>query len=333
MLVLKGRLEHGLARRAAILFETQVLPYRLMLHNLVAERDRVDAVVPGPETPGRREKTMKAKQYTIAILAVLMMAGISVTGCSSIKQGGAGETEVAQLGSGKAMQIWRCELDDEATEEQVLEHAQKWLAAARTLKGGKNLELYVKFPVVVNATNQIDLLLVLVAPSFKEWGQFWDAYGNSDAGDHELTAQEFLVCPDSTMWESFKVNPAGETHPVDKTAGAPFGESRAVQWWRCELIGDATEEQVLEHAQKWLAAARTVKGGEDLNLYVNFPVVVNATGKFDLLLMLVAPNFEKWGEFWDGYGDSAAGDLEEASEKILVAPDSVMWEAFRVKTP
>ena len=308
MLVLRGRPECGLARSAA---------------------------VPGPETPGKREKAMKAKRYTTTILALLVMVGISVTGCSSIKQGGAGEAEsaVAELGAGKAMQIWRCELDDEATEEQVLQGAQEWLTAARTVKGGENLELYVKFPVVVNATGQIDLLLVLVAPTFKEWGRFWDAYGDSEAAKQEVTAQEYIVTPDSTMWESFKVSAAGETQPVDKTAGPAFGEGRAVQWWRCELIGDATEEQVLEHAQKWLAAVRTVKGGKNLQLYVNFPVVVNATAQFDLLLMLVAPNFEEWGEFWDNYGDSEAGDVEEASEKILVAPDSVLWEAFRVKVP
>ena len=276
---------------------------------------------------------MKAKRSTTMILAVLVMAGISVTGCSSIQQVGAGKTEAVQLGAGKAMQIWRCELDDEATEEQVLQGAQEWLTLARKVKGGQNLELYVKFPVVVNATREIDLLLVLCAPSFNEWGQFWDAYGDSDAADHELTSREYLVCPDSTMWESFKVSAAGEAHPVDRTAGAPFGGGRAVQWWRCELIKDATEEQVLEHAQKWLAAVRTLKGGKNLDLYVNFPVVVNATGKFDLLLMLVAPNFEEWGEFWDSYGDSAAGHVEEAGEKILVAPDSVMWEAFRVEAP
>ena len=279
---------------------------------------------------------MKAKLYTAAILAVLIVAVTLAAGWPSLRQGTAEEQEetaVIQLGSGKAMQIWRCELDDQATEEHVLEGAAKWLAAAKTLKGGENLELYVKFPIVVNGTGEVDLLQVLVAPTFKEWGCFWDAYGDSDAADHEETSQAHLVCPDSTMWESFKVNPAVGSHPVDKTVDIPFGEGRAVQWWKCELVGDATEEQVLQEAQKWLAAARTVTGGEDLALYVNFPVVVNASGDTDVLLMLVAPSFEKWGEFWDGYSDSAAGDAEEANDKILIAPHSVMWEAFRIKAP
>lgn len=279
---------------------------------------------------------MKAKRHTTVIMAVLVMAGISLTGCAATQQGGAGEqgaageSEVLELGSGRAMQIWRCELDDDATEEFVQESAQKWLTAARKVKGGEDLELYVKFPVVVNATGQIDMLLVLVAPSFKKWGQFWDAYGESEAADIEAAAHEHIVSPDSTMWETFKVNAAGDAHPVDKATGAQFGRGKAVQWWRCELVGDATEEQVLQHAQKWLAAARKVKGGKNLQLHVNFPVVVNATKGVDLLLMLVAPTFEEWGEFWDNYGDSAAADVEHASEKILVAPDSVMWEAFKV---
>jgi hypothetical protein len=276
---------------------------------------------------------MKAKKYTIAILAVLMMAGIAVTGWPSLQQGGAEETEetaVDQLGAGKAMQIWTCELDDEATEEQVLEGAQEWLAAARTMKGGKNLEYYVNFPVVVNSTGETDLTLVVIAPSFKEWGQFWDGYGDSPAAVIEKAHQEFLVCPDSTMWESFKVKTTAETPPMSKTAVAPVDLGKAMQMWRCELVDDATEEQVMEMAQKWLTAARTLKGGKNLDLYVNFPVVVNATREIDMVLMLVAPSFEEWGEFWDGYGHSPAADAEEASEAVFVSPDSVLWETFKV---
>ena len=38
-----------------------------------------------------------------------------------------------------------------------------------------------------------------------EWGKFWDAYGDSDAADIEEDAEEMIVCPDSVVWESFKV--------------------------------------------------------------------------------------------------------------------------------
>jgi len=274
---------------------------------------------------------MNAKRCTTLVLAVLVMAGMMM-GCSSVTQGRTGKTEVTPLGAGKAMQVWRGELNDGATEEQVLEHAQNWLAGAKKVKGGENLEMYVKFPVVVNATGEVDLLLILVAPTFKEWGRFWDAYGDSDAADQEVTSQEHIVFPNSTMWESFKVNAAGEAQPADSAAaGATIGKGRTVQWLKCELVGDATRKQVLEQAQKWLAAARTMKGGKNLRLFVNFPVVVNAPRNADLILMLVAPNFEEWGEFKDSYGESAVRDVEKAGEKILVISGSAMWEAFRVE--
>lgn len=56
--------------------------------------------------------------------------------------------------------MWRCEMNDGATEEQVMQGAQEWLAAARTMKGGENFDLYANFPVAVNATGQMDAVRV-----------------------------------------------------------------------------------------------------------------------------------------------------------------------------
>ncbi len=103
--------------------------------------------------------------------------------------------------SAEAVQMWRCEMDDAVTEDQVEEHASKWLAAAKKLPGGENLQAYVLFPIAVNATGEMDLMMVLVAPTFQEWGKFWDAYADSDAADIEEDAQEMIVCPDSVLWE------------------------------------------------------------------------------------------------------------------------------------
>jgi hypothetical protein len=107
--------------------------------------------------------------------------------------------------SAEVAQMWKCEMDDAVTEDQVEEHASKWLAAAKKLPGGENLQAYVLFPIAVNATGEMDLMLVIVAPSFEEWGKFWDAYNDSDAADIEEDAQEMIVCPDSVLWEKVKV--------------------------------------------------------------------------------------------------------------------------------
>jgi hypothetical protein len=103
-----------------------------------------------------------------------------------------------------ATQMWRCEMDDDATEEQVRERAQDWLKAARQMEGGEQLKAYVYFPVAVNATGEVDLLFVVVAPSFAEWGKFWDGYAGSPA-DQSDAQNQAVICPDSVLWESLEV--------------------------------------------------------------------------------------------------------------------------------
>jgi len=110
-------------------------------------------------------------------------------------------------GAGQATQLWRCEMDDDATEEDVLEIAKEWLTAARATPGGEKLEAHVYFPVAVNSTGEIDFLFVVVAPSFEEWGKFWDAYPESAAADVDEGSASKTACPDSVVWESVRIEP------------------------------------------------------------------------------------------------------------------------------
>jgi len=108
--------------------------------------------------------------------------------------------------SAEATQMWKCELDDDATEQQVRQGAQEWLKAAKGMAGGENLKAYVYFPVAVNMTGTTDLMFVVVAPSFEEWGKFWDSYEGSPASKVDKQNQEIgVVCPDSALWESIEV--------------------------------------------------------------------------------------------------------------------------------
>ena len=107
--------------------------------------------------------------------------------------------------SGVAMQMWKCELDDGVPEQDVIDMAAKWLKSAKTVKGGERLEAYVNFPVAVNDTGESDLIFTVVAPSFEEWGRFWDSYGGSQAAAIEEEHNDKIICPDSAVWESFKV--------------------------------------------------------------------------------------------------------------------------------
>ena len=107
--------------------------------------------------------------------------------------------------AGEATQMWTCEMDDDATEEQVKARAQAWLKAAKKLNGGENFKAYVFFPVAVNGLGETDVMFVVVAPSFEDWGKFWDAYADSPVNVVDNEGRDLIACPDSVLWESFKV--------------------------------------------------------------------------------------------------------------------------------
>ena len=108
--------------------------------------------------------------------------------------------------SAETVHIFWCEEGPDATEEKVEALASNWLKAAKTMKGGERLKAYVYFPVAVNVIGETDLWFVVVAPSFAEWGKFWDGYSGSEAAaEMEKRTHDKIVCPDSALWESIKI--------------------------------------------------------------------------------------------------------------------------------
>lgn len=100
------------------------------------------------------------------------------------------------------LQIWRCEMNEGISESEVTTKLQEWLDAARKVEGGKNLGGWVRFPVAVSATGQTDVVVGMSAPTFAEWGTFWDNYPSSEAAQLEGRA---LTCPDSSLWEQHRM--------------------------------------------------------------------------------------------------------------------------------
>jgi hypothetical protein len=107
--------------------------------------------------------------------------------------------------AGEAVQMWKCEMDDDASEEQVKAMAEKWLSAAKKMPGGEQLDAYVLFPIAVNGVGEMDMMFVVTAPSFQDWGKFWDAYGGSPANAIDQQNEALIVCPNSVVWEKFTV--------------------------------------------------------------------------------------------------------------------------------
>ncbi len=106
--------------------------------------------------------------------------------------------------SGNAMQVWKCEIEEGTTEKEIKDFASKWLAGAKKLDGGKDLQASVIFPVAVNAMGETDMMFTVVAPNFADWGKFWDAYGDSELAVMD-GKNDKIDCPNSAVWESFSV--------------------------------------------------------------------------------------------------------------------------------
>ena len=105
---------------------------------------------------------------------------------------------------GTATQMWKCQMDEDIDEAGVRAKAAKWLAAAKTMKGGKNLHVNLLFPVAVNNAGELDFMFVVTAPTFAEWGMFWDGYAGSAAAAADKK-NDLVDCPDSAVWESYKL--------------------------------------------------------------------------------------------------------------------------------
>jgi len=106
--------------------------------------------------------------------------------------------------SDSALHALTCEQDEETTDDQVETIAAEWFKAAKTVKGGENLEFHLNFPVAAK-TGEVDVAMILIAPSFAEWGTFMDNYPGSAAEAIDEKYEDDLDCGNGTLWESVKI--------------------------------------------------------------------------------------------------------------------------------
>ena len=111
---------------------------------------------------------------------------------------------VAAPAYAEAIQIFNCEYEGDATEDDVFDMAGKWLKAAKSVKGGENLQIYIRFPVAASV-DDIDFKFVVVTPDFAEWGAFTDAYELSKLQEIDDELFKVADCNDSAMWEGQEI--------------------------------------------------------------------------------------------------------------------------------
>ena len=110
---------------------------------------------------------------------------------------------------------------------------------------------------------------------------------------------------------------------------APAHSAEAWQAFDCELVDGTTDADVIDTAKIWLKAARTMKGGEELQVSIHFPMAA-ASWNSDFKVIIRAPSFAAWGTFWDGYEGSPAHKVDEENPEIANCPSSTLYEGVAI---
>ena len=105
-----------------------------------------------------------------------------------------------QAMAGSPVHMWKCQINDDMTEEALVEYSQDWQKAAAKVDGGKKMKSQIYFPVAAGADGTgTDLIFISSWPDFAAYGKFWDAYPESDAAEMEGGA---MSCHGSSLWEA-----------------------------------------------------------------------------------------------------------------------------------
>jgi len=100
----------------------------------------------------------------------------------------------------ETIQIFNCTFEGEATDDDVMAMATKWLKAAKTVKGGENVQIAIRYPVAA-AVTEVDFKFVVMTPNFAEWGAFTDAYELSKLQEVDDELFKVANCGESSLWE------------------------------------------------------------------------------------------------------------------------------------
>ena len=100
----------------------------------------------------------------------------------------------------------------------------------------------------------------------------------------------------------------------------PAWSNAAVHMYHCEQEDDASDEALEAIATEWLATAKKMKGGKDLQIFLYFPIAVQAD-EHDFVFMLIAPDFEQMGKFLDAYEGSPLEDVDDQFDDLAACPN------------
>ena len=111
----------------------------------------------------------------------------------------AAQAKAAPTNPNEVMHVYKCNLIEGKAEAQAEKAALLTLDAHRQLDSGKNLKMKLLWPVAVNNPGEIDFHIILISPSFTDWGRMWDAYKDDTAAAKFEDLQGTADCNDCSV--------------------------------------------------------------------------------------------------------------------------------------
>lgn len=103
-----------------------------------------------------------------------------------------------------------------------------------------------------------------------------------------------------------------------------------IQVWTCKLHDGKTVDEVEKVSSAWLKAAKSMEGGEDLEVSLEFPLAAN-TGNGSFNFVLVAADAKTWGVFNNDYDDSPAAEVDDAWFEVASCSSSSLWQSVDIE--
>ena len=111
---------------------------------------------------------------------------------------------------------------------------------------------------------------------------------------------------------------------ITHEAGRFFADS-VLHIWKCKANDGKTVADVTAESVAWLEAARTVDGGDDLSVYLEWPIAANmGDGGFNFVMSVA--DEQTWGTW---YGSESASDVMGAANiawsEVATCSKSSLW--------
>jgi len=109
-----------------------------------------------------------------------------------------------------------------------------------------------------------------------------------------------------------------------------FADS-VVHTWTCELNDGNTREDVEAVSSSWLEVAKSMEGGADLEVYLEYRIAANV-GDASFNFVLIAADEKTWGTWYGSEDpDSAMQDANTAWNEVATCSGSSLWFSVEIE--